>query len=227
MLRRRLLHCALSCLAFVGATGRHASSAEPLDPQRWEEDIQRFEAQDQKEMPAPGGVLFVGSSSIVRWKLDEAFPELKAINRGFGGSEVADALYFADRILLPYRPRTIVFYAGDNDIANGKSAEQVAKDFAQLAAKIHAGLPEARVLYLAIKPSRSRWELIDVQLEANRLIRAQAAGSDFLKFVDVASPLLGDDGLPREVLFEDDKLHINAAGYEIWNALLRDELAPK
>ncbi|MDZ4784122.1 MAG: SGNH/GDSL hydrolase family protein [Planctomycetia bacterium] len=227
MHRRRLLFCALSCLACVGITGRRASSAEPLDPQRWEEDIQRFEAQDQKEMPAPGGVLFVGSSSIVRWNLEEAFPELKAINRGFGGSEVADSLHFADRIILPYRPRTIVFYAGDNDIANGKSAEQVAKDFARLAAKIHEGLPEARLLFLAIKPSRARWELIDVQREANRLVAAQAEGADFLRFVDLASPLLGDDGLPREDLFEDDKLHINAAGYEVWNALLCAKLAPK
>lgn len=225
MHRRPLLLCALSCLACVGTASPFAASAEPLDPKRWEDDIQRFEAQDEAKMPAAGGVLFVGSSSIVRWKLDEAFPELKAINRGFGGSEVADSLYFADRIILPYRPRTIVFYAGDNDIANGKSAEQVADDFARLAVKIHAGLPEARLLFLAIKPSRARWELVDVQREANRLIAAQAEGSDFLRFVDVGTPLLGDDGLPREDLFEDDKLHINAAGYDIWNALLRDELA--
>jgi lysophospholipase L1-like esterase len=227
MHRRRLLFCALSFLAFVGTAVQFATSAEPLDPKRWEEVIQRFEAQDQKKMPAPDGVLFVGSSSIVRWKLDEAFPDLNAINRGFGGSEVVDSLHFADRIILPYRPRTIVFYAGDNDIANGKSAKQVADDFAQLAAKIHKALPEARVLFLAIKPSRSRWELVEVQREANRLIAAQAEGSDFLEFVDVASPLLGKDGLPREDLFEDDKLHINAAAYEVWNALLRDKLGPK
>ena len=146
MHRRRLLLCALSCLACVGTASRYATSAEPLDPKRWEEDIQRFEAQDQKEMPAPGGVLFVGSSSIVRWKLDEAFPELKAINHGFGGSVVADSLHFADPIMLPYRPRTIVFYAGDTDIAKGTSAGQVSTDSSLLAPDWLASLPESRGL---------------------------------------------------------------------------------
>lgn len=209
----------------LAATASLSFAAEPRDPKRWEPDIQAFEKQDREHPPQSGGVLFVGSSSIVRWKLDESFPELGALNRGFGGSEVADSVYYADRIILPYRPRIVVFYAGDNDIANGVSAEQVAANFAKLAEKIHTALPETRILFLAIKPSRSRWKLVEVQREANRLIAEQAMGSDYLEFVDVATPLLGDDGLPRRELFEDDELHINAAGYRIWNELLRRKLA--
>jgi len=213
------------CWCLQLAVAVRLCAAEPRDPKRWEADIQAFEKQDREHPPRPGGVLFVGSSSIVRWKLDEAFPELGALNRGFGGSEVADSLYYADRIMLPYRPRIVVFYAGDNDTANGASAEEVAENFATLAEKIHTALPETRLLFLAIKPSRSRWKLVEVQREANRLIAEQAKGSDYLEFVDVATPLLGDDGLPRRELFEDDELHINAAGYRIWNELLRSKLA--
>lgn len=194
--------------------------AAPPDTARWEEEIRAFEAQDQKSPPAPDGVLFVGSSSIRLWKLDEAFPKLGAINRGFGGSEVADSLEYAERIILPYRPRVMVFYAGDNDIANGKGAAEVSDTFRALYEKIHAALPKTRVLFLAIKPSRSRWELIEVQREANRLIAAYADEQEELEFVDVATPLLGEDGLPREELFESDKLHLNAAGYEVWNGIV-------
>lgn len=194
--------------------------AAPPAPARWEDDIRAFEEQDQKSAPAPGGVLFVGSSSIRLWKLDEAFPKLGAINRGFGGSEVADSLEYAERIILPYRPRVMVFYAGDNDIANGKSAAEVSDAFRALFEKIHTALPETRVLFLAIKPSRSRWELIEVQREANRLIAAYADEQEGLEFVDVGTPLLGEDGLPREELFESDELHLNAAGYEVWNGIV-------
>jgi len=200
--------------------------AAPPAAARWEDEMRAFEEQDQKSPPAPGGALFVGSSSIRLWKLDEAFPKLGAINRGFGGSEVADSLAYAERIILPYRPRVIVFYAGDNDIANGKSAAEVSATFRALYEKIHAALPATRVLFLAVKPSRSRWELIDVQREANRLIAAYADEQEKLEFVDVATPLLGEDGLPREELFESDKLHLNAAGYEVWNAIVGPLLDP-
>ncbi len=121
---------------------------------------------------------------------------------------------------MPYRPRVIVFYAGDNDIANGKSAAEVSDTFRALYGKIHAALPETRVLFLAIKPSRSRWELIEVQREANRLVASYADEQEELEFVDVATPLLGEDGLPREEMFESDKLHLNAAGYEVWNGIV-------
>jgi lysophospholipase L1-like esterase len=217
---RFLMAMLMSCVALRGAL-----FAADNDPARWEDDIRAFEAEDREHPPAPGGVLFVGSSSIRLWKLEESFPDLKPLNRGFGGSEIADSLHFADRIILPYRPRAIVFYAGDNDTANGKSAAQVREDFGKLYEKIHAALPETKVLFLAIKPSRARWELIETQREANRLIAEFAEEQEQLEFVDVATPLLGEDGLPREALFEKDRLHLNAAGYEVWNGVLAPLLA--
>ena len=191
---------------------------------RWEKTIAAFEAADAKNPPAKGGVLFVGSSSIRMWKLDKWFPDSAALNRGFGGSQVADSLHFADRIILPYEPSKVVVYAGDNDIAAGKSPETVASDFRQLVAKIHTGLPETDVLYIAIKPSTARWKLFPKMAEANRLIQQQAAANEHLTYIDIVAPMLGDDGQPRPELFLKDGLHMTDAGYEIWTSLVRAAL---
>lgn len=217
-MRAWLLLSALLCLTNV------VQAAAPADPTRWEADIRAFEAEDRKSPPSPDGVLFVGSSSIRLWKLEEAFPEAHALNRGFGGSEVADSLHFADRIILPYRPRLIVFYAGDNDIANGQSAEQVFQGFQKLAEKVHTALPKTKLIFLSIKPSRSRWKLIDTQRDANRLVETFAEDHEYVEYLDLATPLLGEDGLPRAELYQDDELHLNAAGYAVWNEILGPHL---
>jgi hypothetical protein len=118
---------------------------------RWENEIQAFERQDAKHRPPDNSVLFVGSSSIRLWKLEESFPHLDAINRGFGGLQLADSVHFAERIAVAYRPRLVVLYAGDNDLAAGKKPQQVLADFKQFAAKVKAALPETRI---ANRPSK-------------------------------------------------------------------------
>src|SRR5688572_28291176 len=152
-------------LAAVTSRGAEA------DPKRWEKDIAAFEAMDRKNPPEKGGVLFVGSSSIRLWtNIAQDFPNLKVISRGFGGSHLPDTTYFAERIIFPYEPSKIVLYAGDNDIARGRSPEQVAADFRALVEKVHAQLPKTKIYYLAVKPSPSRWHLSPQGREANRLI---------------------------------------------------------
>ena len=122
--------------------------------QRWESDIAAFEAADKKSPPPQGAVLFIGSSSIRIWKtLATDFPDQKTINRGFGGSELADSVYYADRIVIPYKPRLIVLFAGTNDINAGKRPETVFADFKAFVAKVRAGLPNTRIAYLSISPA--------------------------------------------------------------------------
>jgi len=191
---------------------------------RWEAKIRQFEAHDRQEPPPKDGILFLGSSSIVLWDLEKSFPGLPAINRGFGGSQIADSVQFADRIALPYRPKVIVFYAGDNDIAAGKSPEQVAADYRALVRKVRAALPETRIVYIAIKPSIARWKLVEKMREANRLIRAVVAEDPRQVFVDVEPAMLGPDGKPRPELFRSDGLHLSAAGYELWSDQVRPHL---
>ena len=198
--------------------------AAPPAVDRWEGAIRAFEKADAENPPEKGGVLFIGSSSIRMWDLPRYFPDLAATNRGFGGSQVADSLRYADRILLPYAPRTVVLYAGDNDVAAGKSPEQVADDFRRFVEKVHGRLPDTRVVYIAIKPSLARWKLVEPMRRANRLIHDQTEKSPHLAFVDVDGPMIGADGKPRRELFLDDGLHLNDAGYRLWTSLVRPAL---
>jgi hypothetical protein len=142
------------------------------------------------------------------------------INRGFGGSQISDVNQFAKRIVLKYAPRLIVFYAGDNDLAKGKSPEQVLKDYRAFVKIVHDALPRTPIIYLAIKPSRSLRPLWPKMDKVNSLIRGLCVKDTRLFFVDGASPLLGEDGEPDYKFYLDDKLHLNADGYKIWTELL-------
>ena len=197
-----------------------ADEKPELKPQRWEKTIQAFEAADRENPPPPGATLFIGSSSIRLWKLEDHFPG-KLINRGFGGSHVEDSLYFADRIALPYRPATIVMYAGDNDVAQGKSPQRVADDFAAFVKKVHAELPKARIVYIAIKPSIKRWNLAEPMQQANARVRKLTEQDERLAFADIWMPMLGEDGRPREELFVKDGLHLSDEGYRLWTGVVK------
>jgi lysophospholipase L1-like esterase len=184
---------------------------------KWEEDIRRFEELDRSHPPPPGAVLFVGSSSIAMWtSLARDFPSTAVINRGFGGSEVEDSLRYADRIIIPYKPRLIVLYAGDNDLASGKSPARVFADYRALVSKVHRGLPDARLAFISIKPSPARRHLEPQIRGVNERVKAFVAGSGWLAYIDVFAAMLGADGAPRRELFVEDELHMNAAGYALW-----------
>lgn len=194
---------------------------------RWEATIKKFEEQDEAKPPGKDGVLFVGSSSIRLWKLDESFPKLNAINRGFGGSEIADSTHFADRIILKHEPRLILLYAGDNDIAKGKSAETVTNDFRKFVKVVHARLPKSRIVFIAIKPSIKRWSLADENAKANTAILEICNKDERLDYADIWKPMIGKDGKPRPELFAKDGLHLNSKGYELWTSIVKPLIKPK
>lgn len=198
-----------------------ASAHAQTSFEQWEPEIQTFEAADRASVPAPGGVLFVGSSTIRMWEtLAADFPGVPVINRGFGGSQLADAVHFADRIILPYRPRMVLVYAGDNDLNAGKSPEQVLADYRALVAKIHGALPATRIGFLSVKPSPSRWKLAAEMRRANALVKEFSASDPRLFYVDTFTPMLGPDGGPRPELFREDMLHMNARGYALWRSIV-------
>jgi len=202
--------------------GQAKPQAEAKDPaQRWEETIRGFEDWDSKNSFPADAVLFVGSSSIRLWRTRECFEELPVINRGFGGSQISDVNYYAKRIVLKYNPEVIVFYAGDNDVAAGKSAQQVFDDYKKFLDLVQDKLPATRIIYVGIKPSRSRWSLWPVMNEANMAIKEYCSKDKRLFYFDSAAPLLGDDGKPRSEFFLKDNLHLNSKGYEVWTESLR------
>lgn len=192
------------------------------DHARWNADIAAFQAADRAHPPAPGAVLFIGSSSIRLWtSLATDFPEVRTLNRGFGGSEIADATYFADRIVAPYHPRAIVMYAGDNDIEAGHSPQQVRDDFAAFVRKARTADPGVPIAFIAIKPSMARQALLPKIRAANALVKAYAATEKDVAYLDVFTPMLGEDGQPQSKWFIQDGLHMNRSGYELWIGIVR------
>ena len=191
---------------------------------RWAKEMAAFEEQDRQD-PAVGGIVFVGSSSIRLWDLGKSFPEMPVLNRGFGGSEIADSVSHADLLVVRHKPRIVIFYAGDNDIANGRTPQQVLDDYKAFVTRVQAALPQTRIAFIGIKPSIQRWALIEKIRAANALVRAYAAGDDRLGFIDVDGPMLGWDEKPRKDLFVQDGLHMTAKGYELWTVLVRPFLA--
>ncbi|WP_051938525.1 SGNH/GDSL hydrolase family protein [Luteibacter sp. 9135] len=203
--------------------GAHAKAP---DHSQWESDIQAFEANDRANPPPAHAVLFIGSSSIRFWKsLASDFPNYRVINRGFGGSDMDDATAFADRIVAPYKPAAIVVYAGDNDLQNGDTPEQVRDDFAAFVTKVRQGQPDVPIAFISIKPSLARVALLPSINAANKLISAWAMAQKNVAFLDVAPAMVDAQGQPKPDLFIGDGLHMNPKGYALWVAQVRPWLA--
>ena len=187
---------------------------------KWEADIQKFEAADKSTAPVHGGVVFYGSSSARLWDLPTSFPNLQTVNRGFGGSDMAAAAQFYERVVPQHQPRAVVLYEGDNDLAGGRTACQILADFETLITKHRTALPEAKLICLTIKYSPSRAKLRLDQEAANALLKARCSRDPHLAYVDLASTLLDDQGQPQPKFFKPDMLHLNPDGYAVWNAKL-------
>jgi lysophospholipase L1-like esterase len=214
-----------SFLVAVAAVGlvsfAHQTRADDKpDFSKWEKEIAALEKKDKDAPPPKNAILFAGSSSIRRWDLKKSYPDLDVINRGFGGSQIADSTHFAPRLIFKAEPRIVVFYAGDNDIAAGKTPDQVSADFQDFANTVHRELPKTKIVFVSIKPSLARWDQADKQKKANELIEAFCKKNDYLTYVDVVKPMLCDDGKPRKELFVSDGLHMTEKGYEVWVAVL-------
>ena len=188
---------------------------------KWEKEIAAFEQHDAENPPPKHAIVFVGSSSIRKWTtVAQDFPHHQVLNRGFGGSEMADSVHFADRIVLPYAPRFIVVYAGGNDINAHKTAEQVFADFKAFVATVRAKQPEVPIAYISIAGNPKRWAQVEEVKKANALIEAYTKEQPALQFIDVFHAMLGADGLPRPEIFSADNLHMNPEGYKLWTQIV-------
>jgi lysophospholipase L1-like esterase len=216
--RRIAAVAAAVSLAGVLAVRLAAQTAE-----KWDAAIQKFEDQDKVSPPPTNGIVFIGASSIVRWNLPEYFPELgaKAINRGFGGSQSVDSVRYVDRIVVPYHPRIVVYYAGDNDVEANVPASEIAHQFELFDGKVHQALPQTKIIFISIKPSIRRWKWIDTIKSANAMVKAYCAKRKHLAFMDIEQQMLGTDGKPNPDLLVADGLHMTPAGYRIWTAALK------
>lgn len=219
-----LLGAMLALLAACAATPAVDAPEPTLDPvssPEWTADMARFAAEDRADPPPDDPVVFTGSSSVRMWEgLAGDFPGVPVLNRGFGGSQVRDAVHHADQVAIRYRPRMVLLYAGDNDIDAGRTPRQVLHDFRAFVARVRRDLPGVPVAFIAIKPSPARADQLPRQQEANALVKAAADATPGIAFIDVATPMLGADGQPRPELFIEDRLHMNRAGYALWRRIV-------
>ena len=194
---------------------------------RWEKEIAAFESADRANPPPKGGVLFIGSSTIRLWKtLQQDFPQVRTINRGFGGSEIADSTHFAARIIFPYEPKKIFLRAGGNDIHVGRPPSEVAEDFREFVRVVHARLPKTEIHYIAVSPAPARWGETDKYVSLNKRIREMAIEMPRVAYVDSFDVSLGPNGkTAREDVFVPDLLHFNAEGYKVLAERVRPFLA--
>jgi lysophospholipase L1-like esterase len=192
-------------------------------PEFWQFQIRGYERADRASSPRPGVIVFTGSSSIRLWKtLKEDMKPLDVINRGFGGSQLAQVGGYARRIVTPYRPRAVVLYAGENDLSFGKSPGTVLKDFKQFVSIVRGDLPQTWIYYISIKPAP--WGTWQLRAEANHLITEYARTQERLQFIDVSSAMLDSQGEPRRELYGWDPIHMNASGYALWTSIIKPAL---
>jgi lysophospholipase L1-like esterase len=212
-------------LCLIGHLAAWDATSQTTEFRPFEVEIRAFEAMDKTLPPPHGAILFTGSSSIRKWTtLARDFPTHTVINRGFGGSQMSDSVYYADRIVIPYEPKTIVLFAGTNDLDAKKTPEQVFADFQAFVRKVRGALPKVEIDFLSITTSPLRWREVEEVKKANALISAWIKTQEHLTYIDVFPATLGEDGRPKPEFFLLDRLHMNERGYALWASIIEPYL---
>lgn len=183
----------------------------------YEEEVKSLEKKNKENVLSPKTV-FYGSSSIRLWEtLTEDFKDIDAINLGFGGSTLEACIWYFDRIVGPYNPNHIIIYAGDNDIGDGKKPEEVFSFFKQIVAHIEKHYGDIACYFISIKPSISRWELVDNIKHTNKLVETQIIKSNKnWHYINIFNKMIDENGYPIKQYFELDGLHLSTQGYQLW-----------
>lgn len=194
-----------------------------LNAQPFVQEVNAFATLDARQSPPDNAVLLIGSSSFTYWKdVADYFPGHQFINRAFGGSSLTHLIDYVDKVVYPYRPKQILIYCGENDIAASKTvtADTVLLRFKTLHRLIREQMPNVPISFVSIKPSPVRAEFLPTVVESNKRIKKFCKRSKKTDFIDVFTSMLGDDGKPMEEIFIADRLHMNAKGYQIWKNVI-------
>lgn len=214
-------------MAFTSLLPAHAVAAD-TPASRWHTTLEEFAAADKAKKPSGRGVLFVGSSTIRMWKtMVTDFRDVPVIiNRGYGGSTLEDSSHMVRQLVTQYQPSQVLVYAGENDLQEGSTPAQVLASMKRLVQAVRAELPGARIAFISIKPSPSRANLLPAVRVSNLLIAEYLMTQHNAEYIDVYTPMMKADGQLRPELFLPDMLHMNAAGYALWQAVIAPYVAP-
>lgn len=209
--------------AFLIAILFYFSAANAQSNASFAREIAAFQQKDSIAFPPKHAILFVGSSSFRKWTdVQDYFPGRTIINRGFGGSQLENLIYYADKIIYPYDPEQVIVYCGDNDFAYDTTvtAQTVAARFKELFSRIRQHLPDANIGYVSIKFSPSRKKFWDKMKETNKLISRFLSKKKNAEFIDVTKAMLDENGQIRTDIYQNDMLHLKPAGYKIWQTII-------
>ena len=192
----------------------------------YENEVQRLE-KERTELTYDPQLLFYGSSSIRLWEtLYDDFADYKPVNLGFGGSTLAACDWFFDRLVAPFHPNSIIVYAGDNDLGDGRHPEEVFIFFQQLVARSRRQFGDIPLAYISVKPSISRWNIVDSIRYTNKIIEEEIKRqSDNLHFINIYTRMTDNAGYPKREFLDPDGLHINEKGYALWKGIIRQYLS--
>lgn len=195
--------------------------AQAQDPLRFQEEVDQI-GEKYAETPLEEDlILFTGSSSIKMWKdISDYYPEYHILNTGFGGSQTSDLLHYVDELILNYQPKKVFIYEGDNDISAGKPSEEIMEDTHELVERIKSKLPETQIFLISAKPSIARWHLKEQYLDLNNNFEQYSQSQDNVEYVDVWTTMLDEEGNPKSEIFLEDDLHMNQAGYDLWDKVI-------
>jgi lysophospholipase L1-like esterase len=208
----------VSLLVLILAVSLQAQTTE----NRFEKQVQAYEAADKATPPPKNAILLVGDSQFFRWKtLAEDLPDFTIINRGIDSFQFSDILHFYDRLVLPYKPRMIVLHVGGNDVHNGKSSERVREDFKTFVAKVRATQPNIPIVFSSLTPGPGRWDEADKRRQTNKLLKDYISTQKNLHFIDLWDAMLTKEGQPREDLWVADRIHPNHQGYLVRVKIMR------
>lgn len=224
MIHPKFIKYLLSLLIFLFACST-INAEEKKILKRWEKVIQNFEMMDKQNPPPKNPILFIGASNFRRWDLKKNFSDLPTVNRAFGGSMLSESIFYIDRIVYPYNPKTIILYAGANDMSRGrKTPLQVLESYQEFVKLVHKKFPETRIVFLSL-PYFYRYRDMPEKnadvTKVNQLILDETKKDDLLDFVEINEAMKDSEGKPRKDLFTNDGIHVNQDGYDVWAEKLR------
>lgn len=221
---RNRLSGVIGCIALIVVSLPLCGQTQLTQQQKWEQKLQRYARKDSLNPPLESPILFIGSSTIENWKsLEKDFAEYNVLNRGVSGTKMIDLYNFRERLILPYRPKKTFIYEGDNDIALGWSPDSIRNVFVDLFHYIRKEKPNATIYVISIKPSPSRLKYKDALLDTNKLLKDFIEKQENAAYIDVYTPMLQDGEIVPD-FYKDDKLHLTAQGYEIWDKVIGEFL---
>ena len=194
----------------------------------YEHEVQRLE-QENARLGYDPKTVFYGSSSIRLWDtLYEDFAAYQPVNLGFGGSTLAACVWFFERLMASYHPQSIVLYAGDNDLGDGRHPEEVFIFFQQMVAHTRRHFGDIPLFFISIKPSITRWNIVDSIRYTNKIIEEEInKQANNLHYINIYNQMTDNAGYPKREFLEPDGLHINGKGYALWKEIILQYLGKK